>query len=221
MAQTRLAEMAALLVAELRTAVVAAEAAVPSNVRVDRVHLRLGQPRAADDEETLDVLAEEGWLVEVEFSPGGAPVVTGVTGPPPGEPGVLLVGRRSPAAIKAIDVAWVRRLTAVGVATVADLAGLPDAVVAELVRVHRSRRPVEFRTKARLLRLRLPVLAHVPESGTNLLALAGLPPGELGERLGVGVEAADRLGAALDVLVTCVDARILRQHTITDLYRSP
>jgi hypothetical protein len=218
MDQPRLGEMAALLVAELRTAVASSEALVPSSVKVDRVHLRLGQPRARDDDETLDVLAAQGWLVEIEFSPGRAPVLEPAA--EAAEPSLLLIARSSPAAIKAIDAVWVRRLAAVDVTSVADLAGMPDTVLAELVRLHRSRRPVEFRTKARLLRLRLPVLARVPEIRTNLLALAGLSPGELDRRLDVGAEAASRLGAVLEVLATCVDARVLRRYTVADLYRS-
>lgn len=239
-----LGELVLLLNAELRAVVDSLEAQPPSptSLQVDSLRVKMGRrstdETAEDDESEEDVplldaerypLAEDGWQIELDYALGARRAqvrvqdeATVVLPTPHLRSAARLFAPLSTTAVKGISHTWADRLAEFGIKTVGELAELRDTQLAVLIQHTDDRRPLEFRTKARLVGGEVPPLPVSRADRRSLYSLAAETPEELRALIGPALSAVDSrtLASLLAVLQTVVDSDVLRDLTLGDLRRA-
>lgn len=241
-----LSELLILVHAEMRTVIdaIEAEPLATCGLLVDTIRVKMGQKVAkapgdeagAGEEEPAVVLnedryppAEDGWLIELDYRPGQHQVQARVADE---SVAVLPIPRLRTAAplfaplpvraMKGIHHTWAKRLATFGIETVGQLAELDDDRLAKIVAKTRSRLPLEFRVKARLVGGGVPALPPSDADRLSLYALAIRTPPELRKLIGVRLSAIDSrsLASLIAVLVTTIDTWALQKLTLGELRES-
>lgn len=172
-------------------------------------------------------LANKGWMFEVDFASGSAPRKARIPGVPwfpvPIQPQatLMVIFADMPATvIKGIDVKWASKLKEVGVTTVAELGKLKWDVFEKLMKLSRSKYPIELHFKVRLLDIIIPDIPSSKADTMTLYQMVSVPPKLLRQLIGwrhFSATASEELSNILSLLYTTIDAQYLKTITFMDL----
>jgi len=171
--------------------------------------------------------AQDGWLFEIEFSPGPEPPrfrgPNGVWFPLPFQklPTVADVLKNRPVRVlKGVSQTWSQKLRKVKITTIADLISLPPSEIEELMPRLRSSYILELRFKAMLLNAVVPEIPPSEADRRSLHSLVGLSPQGLRGLIGTdrfSDTASEQLFNIISLLFSTMNTNELKRYCLKDL----
>jgi len=173
------------------------------------------------------LLAEKGWMFELEMAPGLAPTKIKLADKPPftlpaktQHSAMEIFGKLSISNIKGADEKWTQILAEFDIETIQQLAAIKHETLIKIIHKTHKKYPLNLATKARLLYSAIPFIPSSPVDQVSLYSLLEVSTLALRKQLGeskFSVTASEKLHDLLLLLYTVLDTAVLEQHRVYHL----